>query len=125
MVMNRSIWYNSFVPLISGYSGTTPADVQAGFDAVLDGTPVYFSDLMPSTITAGYVPVVIGDFKQGAILGMRKDIEVAQDNGIQNFLTGVKQFAGVMRFDVNVHDAGTYSSTAALGGSIGGLIIKN
>ena len=102
----------------SGPGGNTVADVSNGVNRTFLGYPVIISQKMPRTTAVTQVCCLFGDLSLAADFGDRKgttismsgDATVGSINLWETRQTGI---LGTQRFDINVHDVGNSSATAA------------
>lgn len=93
------------------------------------GYPVRLSQVMPATAANSQVCCLFGNFALGAMYGDRRGVTIgfsdsATIDGVSVFETDSIAVRATARFDINVHDVGNASATAAsrVPGPIVGLI---
>lgn len=120
-------FYNDVMSRLMLSSGTaTTADIAKGTQNLgFLNYPVVFTNAMPKVEANSQVCALLADFSVGAMFGERQSISIASSNtagsAFQNDQTYVR---GILRYDINIHDVGNYTSTAAdqQAGAVCGLI---
>lgn len=109
--------------------GATIEGIGGGTGPSFLGFPVELSQSMPATEGNSQVCAILGDLALAADFGDRRGTTIsfsdsATVDSISTFQTNQTAFRGTSRFDINVHDVGNASSTAAsrVTGPVVGLI---
>lgn len=111
--------------LAQAVGGVTYAEISGQIATTFFGVPVEITEVMPSAEANSQVCLLYGNLAQAAMLGDRRGISIAMtDSDSTDFASDVMAVRGTTRFDINVHDVGNASATAAdrLAGPIVGLI---
>jgi len=116
IVMNRLIYFDVVVRLLSALGGNTVQTIEALTRRQLWGYPVMFSNAMPKADANSQVFMLMGDFALSSMFGDRRSrtisfsdsATIGSDNVFEDDQIAVR---GTERFDINVHDVGD-SSTA-------------
>lgn len=110
--------------------GNTTANIATGTPLTFLGYPVVFSQVMPKVDANDQVACVLGDLSLGCMYGDRRAETVtfsdsATVNSISVFEYDEIAIRSTARFDINVHDVGNASGTAAdkVQGPIVGLLM--
>lgn len=130
--MHRSFYYGTCMRVALASGGVTKEEVVNGQRTPMFlGYPVAFSQVMPKVEANSQVVCVLGDLALAADFGDRRQTgilfsEHATVGGVSSFETNQLAVRGVERFDINVHDVGNASATAAsqVQGPVVGLIMK-
>lgn len=121
----RARWYMhktffATVPqaLVLAVGGATPADWGTGIVPRLLGYPVTFAQVMPKTEANSQVCALLGDVNLAADFGDRRQMAIsfstdATVDSVSVFETNQVAIRGTERFDINVHDVGNATATAA------------
>jgi HK97 family phage major capsid protein len=93
---------------------TQPGDIATGAGNPLRflGYPVVISQRMPVATAIDTVSALFGNFDMAVAMGDRRSMALAQSSDFA-FSTDQVVLRGTERFDINVHDIGTASATAA------------
>lgn len=111
--VHRSVFYNSMVTLAQAAGGTTSTELINGVRTPMFlGYPVVFSQVMPKTDANSQVVALLGDLAMAADLGDRRQINIQTDNSV-GFASDQIAVRGTQRYDINVHDVGNATATAA------------
>lgn len=115
MVMNRLVYYDVVVRLLSALGGNTVQTIEALTRRQLWGYPVEFSNAMPKADANSQVFMLMGDFALSAMFGDRRSRTISFSDsaslgsGDSVFMKDQIAVRGTERFDINVHDVGTSS----------------
>jgi HK97 family phage major capsid protein len=104
--------------------GVTAAEIAAGRrQPMFMGYPVEFAQAMPSTEANSQVCALFGALDLSSLFGDRRMTTIATSEHL-NFAEDELAIRGTERFDINNHDVGNASATAAdrVPGPIVGLI---
>jgi HK97 family phage major capsid protein len=115
--VHRSFYHEVMVKLAEGTAGTSSVEIINGIARqYFLGYPVEFAQVLPKDSAVSQV-------RMGTMLGDRRDVTLALSEHAA-FTTDELTLRGTQRFDINVHDVGNASATAALRapGPIVGLI---
>jgi HK97 family phage major capsid protein len=119
------MFYNSvMVPLLVAAGGATVRDLENGpASEKFLGYPVEFVEAMPTTAATNTVPLVFGNLQQAADFGDRRQTTLATSDsavidGESTFEQDEVALRGTERFDANVHDVGSSSTTGPVVGLI-------
>lgn len=113
-VCHKTFAWNVLKKLALAAGGNTKDDIEGSQGMTFLGYPVVISQVFPSTESNSQIPVVFGNFMQGASFGDRRQETISFSDqatvGGQS-LWERDQIAvkGTQRFDINVHDYGTNS----------------
>jgi len=115
-VISKAGWGASMQRLANAAGGNTSREVEGGVRKEFLGYPVLFSPAMNATLTAQTSTeglVFFGDYRQGAMIGMRRDIrlKVSGDRYLEYDQLG---FLATVRFDINVHERGDASNAGSI-----------
>lgn len=104
--------------LLDATGGVQPYDIAAGMLPTFMGYPVVFSQVMPKVAAVDQICLILGDIGLGADFGDRRQTTIsfsehATVGGTSVFETDEMAVRGTERFDINVHDVGNYTATAA------------
>ena len=100
--------------LAQAVGGVTATEIQNGFGPSFFGIPVEITEVMPHTTAADQVCLLYGNLAQAATLGDRRGTSIAMtDSDSTDFAKGIMAIRGDTRFDINVHDVGNATATAA------------
>jgi len=128
-VVHKTFYHVVMQKLMYAAGGNTTGDITAGTAQNFLGYPVMFSQVMPKTEANSQVCALLGNFRLGVDFGDRRGMTVAYSDSAT--VTSVNMFTNdeiavrsTARWDINVHDVGNQSATAAsrLPGPIVGLI---
>ena len=109
---SRAFYYEVMERLIIGLGGVTAREGEAGGTEVFLGYPVRMSQVMPKVAAASQVACLFGSLRLSAAFGDRRQTSLMTSEH-SNFATDQLAVRGVQRFDINVHDVGNASATAA------------
>jgi HK97 family phage major capsid protein len=120
---HRAYYWNVMVKLLLASGGVTAAEVAAGAKTQFLGYDVKISQILPGVEANDDIPALFGDLAQAVTFGDRRGTTIAMSEHT-NFLTDELVFRGTERFDINVHDIGNQSATAAsrVAGPLVGLL---
>lgn len=100
--------------LAQAVGGVTATEIQNGFGPSFFGVPVEITEVMPHTTAADQVCLLYGNLAQAATLGDRRGTSIAMtDSDSTDFAKAIMAIRGDTRFDINVHDVGNATATAA------------
>lgn len=127
---HRTFYYGTMQRLELAAGGVTSYEVREGNRVPkFLGYPVEISQVMPSTDSNSQVAACLGDFEKGASFGDRQQTTImfsehATVGGESVFERNEIAVRGMERVDINVHDVGNASATAAsrVPGPIVGII---
>lgn len=105
--------------------GVTATEIQNGFGPSFFGVPVEIVEVMPHVEGNDQVCLLYGNLSQAATLGDRRGVTIAMSNSDgTDFAKGIMAIRGDTRFDINFHEKGNVTATAAdkLPGPIVGLL---
>ena len=111
--VSRSFYWNTMVGAMLAAGGVTAAEVEDQRNQRFLGYRVEFSQVMPKTEANSQVCAILGDLYMGASLGDRRSIRISISDQVR-FKEDDLVFKATERFDINVHDVGNASATAAL-----------
>lgn len=124
--VSKKFYYDVMVRLMLTSGIATTADIAKGVQGLgFMDYPVVITNVMPKAAANDQVCALLADFSVGAMFGARQSLSIASSNtagsAFQNDQTYVR---GIMRLDINIHDIGNYTSTAAnqQAGAVCGLI---
>lgn len=118
-------WSEVILNICFAKGGVSYAEAANGPEPRLYGYPVELVEVMPGSQADSQVCLLFGNLAQAAAFGDRRGIRVAMsDSNESDFEVDVRSLKATQRFDINVHDVGNESATAALRkpGPIVGLI---
>jgi len=121
--VSRSFYYNVMVKLALAAGGNGAMDIEASRGKRFLGYDVEFAQVMPKVEANDQVCALLGDLAKGSRMGMRRDTTISLREHVLHSTDQI-QVRGTERFDINVHDVGNESSTAAsrVPGPIVGLL---
>lgn len=121
---HRSFYWNVMVKAMLASGGVTAAEIEDARKQRFMGYRVEFSQVLPSTDANDQVACLLGDLAKAASFGTRRDTEIALSEH-SRFANDQIEIRGTERFDINVHDVGNQSATAAsrVPGPIVGLLM--
>jgi HK97 family phage major capsid protein len=100
------------VKLMLASGGVTAAEIENARTKSFLGYEVAFSQVMPKAEANSQVCALLGDLSQAARLGSRREVTLAISEH-SRFSYDEIEIKGTERFDINVHDVGNASATAA------------
>ena len=112
-VCHKSFYHQTMVALILASGGATSTEVQNGFSRpIFMGYPVAFTQVMPSVAANSQIPVLFGNFQQGATFGDRRSETISFSDQASGGSESVWERDEVAvkctsRFDVAVHSYGS------------------
>lgn len=120
---HRTFYHNVMAKLADAAAGNTNDTLARGTGPMFLGYPVVFSQVMPKSEANSQVCALLGDLSQAAMLGDRRGIGIMLSEH-DAFQTDELALRGTTRFDINVHDVGNATATAAdkRAGAVVGLI---
>ena len=111
--VHRYVFYNSMVTVAQAAGGTTTTELINGVRTPMFlGYPVVFTQVMPKTDANSQVVALLGDLSLAADLGDRRQINIQTDTSV-GFASDQIAVRGTQRYDINVHDVGNATATAA------------
>lgn len=121
--VSRSFYYNVMVKLALASGGNAATDVEAARGKRFLGYDVEFAQVMPKVEANDQVCALLGDLAKGSRMGTRRDTTISLSEHVLHSTDQI-QVRGTERFDINVHDVGNESGTAAsrVAGPIVGLL---
>lgn len=121
--VSRSFYYNVMVKLALASGGNAATDVEAARGKRFLGYDVEFAQVMPKVEANDQVCALLGDLAKGSRMGTRRDTTISLSEHVLHSTDQI-QVRGTERFDINVHDVGNESATAAsrVAGPIVGLL---
>lgn len=128
--IHRQVWLTYLKDLVIDAGGNTVVELQAKLPDTLLGYPVEPTQIMPKAEANSQVVALFGDLRLAADFGDRRGttIEFSREatiGSVNMFESDGVAIKGTERFDINVHDAGNATATAAdkTPGPIVGLIM--
>lgn len=120
---HKGYFWNVMQRLSLAAGGNTETQISNGSAPKFLGYDVEFVQVMPQSSAVSQVCALLGDLTLGARMGVRLDTSIAFSEH-SRFANDQIEIRGTERFDINVHDVGNASATAALRvpGPIVGLI---
>jgi HK97 family phage major capsid protein len=121
---HKAFYHGVMEKLMLAAGGVTAQEVAAGRrNPVFMGYPVRITQAMPKTEANSQVACLFGDLALSAMFGDRRGTTIALSEHAE-FESDELLIRGTERFDINVHDVGNASATAALreAGPMVGLI---
>jgi len=120
-ICHKTFYHTVMQSLMNAAGGNTSAVLAAAGIQSFLGYPVRFSQVFPSTTANDQIPVVFGNFAQGASFGDRRQETISFSDSAtvggqsmwERDQIGVK---GTQRFDIVVHDFGTDSAAGPICG---------
>ena len=117
-IMHKSFFANVPQALVLAVGGATPSDWAQGVPPKLLGYPVEFAQVMPKVEANSQVCCLLGDVNLCADFGDRRQMSIqfstdATVDSVSMFETNQVAIRGTERFDINVHDVGNATATAA------------
>jgi HK97 family phage major capsid protein len=111
---HKTFWSEVLVRIILEAGGTTAAEVEGARVKMFQGYQVEIAQVLPKSSASGQIPLYFGDLAKGAMLGDRRGVTVKlTDSNDTDFEEDLWTIKGTERFDINVHDVGNASATAA------------
>lgn len=117
-LVHKTFYWAVMQKLKYAAGGNDTANLSAGTPQTFMGYEVVYSQVMPKVTGVSQICAYLGDFTLGVDFGDRKGTEItfskdATVGGVNAFETDQMFIKGVERFDLNVHDVGNQSATAA------------
>lgn len=117
-ICSKAFWGSVMVRLAYAGGGNSTVEIQNGVNKSFMGYPVYISQKMPRTTAVSTVCCLFGDLalaadfgdRSGTTIALSRDATIGSINLFETRQTAVQVS---QRFDINVHDVGNASSTAA------------
>jgi HK97 family phage major capsid protein len=110
---HRTYYFETMMRLALAAGGTTAAEVISGTrEFRFLGYPVRITQTMPKTDANSQVACLLGDLRMAAALGDRRENRIAMSEH-SDFANDLLAVRGTTRLDINVHDVGNASATAA------------
>lgn len=115
---HQAFYWQVMHKLLIATGGATPNDLAAGRKPTFYGFPVEFTFAMPGVEANDQVACVLGDLSLAADFGNRAGVQIdlskeATIGSINLYETRQLGIRGFARFDINCHDVGNASGTAA------------
>lgn len=117
-ICSKTYWGQVMVRLAYAGGGNSTVEIQNGVAKSFMGYPVYISQKMPRTEANSQVCCLFGDLalaadfgdRSGTTISLSRDATIGSINLFETRQTAVQVS---QRFDINVHDVGNASATAA------------
>lgn len=111
--MHKTFYHSVPASLMAAAGGNSITDLQGGAkQPMFLGYPVEFAQVMPSVWVADQIFALFGDLSLAASFGDRRSTTLFSDP-YSLAANDQVQIRGTERFDINVHDVGNASATAA------------
>ena len=112
---HKNFYHNVLERLSASAGGASIVDMATGLSTpMFMGTPVVFCQALPSAATADVPDAFYGDLSKCATFGSRKGVTFkTTDVGGNAWDNDEIAYKAIERFDINVHDVGNYTATAA------------
>lgn len=112
---HKTFYHAALERLAANAGGSTLVDIGTGMATpMFMGTPVVFCQALPATPTANVPDAFYGDLSKCATFGSRKGVTFkTTDVGGNAWENDEIAYKAIERFDINVHDVGNNTSTAA------------
>ena len=110
--VHRGFYWNVMVKAMLASGGVTAAEIEDARKQRFMGYRVEFTQVMPNVDANDQVVALFGDLAKAASFGTRRETEIALSEH-SRFANDQIEIRGTERFDINVHDVGNESSTAA------------
>jgi HK97 family phage major capsid protein len=111
---HKTFWSEVLERIILEGGGTTAAEMQGQRVKVFQGYQVEIAQVLPKSTASGQIPLLFGDLAKAAMLGDRRGVTIKlTDSNDTDFEEDLISIKGTERFDINVHDVGNASATAA------------
>lgn len=112
---HKSVFHGVFERLAMAAGGATANETSNGISPRYFGIPVEFSQVMPTTESAGAVYAYIGDLSQACFLGDRRATAIAfSDSALNAFEQDERVVRGTERFDIVCANVGGTTATGAM-----------
>lgn len=116
--MHKVFYSAVWLRLINALGGITPTHVIDGYKPSILGYPVKFTEKMPKVDANDQIACMLGDLSLAADFGDRAGTSIAMSteatvNSISAFETDQSLIRAIRRYDINVHDVGNATATAA------------
>jgi HK97 family phage major capsid protein len=112
--MHKTFYHSVPATLMVAAGGNAISDLQGGArQQTFLGYPVEFCQVMPSVWVANQIFALFGDLSLAASFGDRRSTTLFSDP-YSLAANDQVQIRGTERFDINIHDVGNASGTAAL-----------
>lgn len=124
---SNAFWSEVLLRIITDSGGATAHEQQEGKRPLYQGYPVEISQVLPQVPAVSQVPLLFGNIASGVMFGDRRGVTMKQtDSNDTDFEEDLQSLKATERMDINAHDVGNASATAALrkAGPIVGLITK-
>lgn len=117
-ICSKAFWGGVMVRLAYAGGGNSTVEIQNGVMKSFMGYPVYISQKMPRTTAVSQISCLFGDLalaadfgdRSGTTISLSRDATIGSINLFETRQTAVQVS---QRFDINVHDVGNASATAA------------
>lgn len=110
--VHRTFYWNVMVKAMLASGGVTAAEIEDARKQRFMGYRVEFTQVMPNVDANDQVVALFGDLAKAASFGTRRETEIALSEH-SRFANDQIEIRGTERFDINVHDVGNQSATAA------------
>ena len=114
--MSRYMYFTVVLNLLNQAGGTDMRQVEAGGELMLMGAPVRITNVLPGqTVGAGDLYIVYGDLQMGAMLGVRRQLNIR----LLTELFAVTDQIGIIatsRSDTAIHETGDATDAGAIVG---------
>jgi len=112
-VTSRTFYFTVMMKLAAAAGGTPMSELIDGVRRPMFlGYPVFFSQVFPNSEANSQVPCIFGDLSKASTMGDRRSLSIAiSDQAL--FEEDELLLRATQRFDINVHDVGNASATAA------------
>lgn len=121
--VHRGFYWNVMVKAMLASGGVTAAEIEDARKQRFMGYRVEYTQVMPNVDANDQIVALLGDLAKAASMGIRRDTQIALSEH-SRFANDQIEIRGTERFDINVHDVGNSSATAAsrVPGPIVGLL---
>jgi len=111
-IMSQQFWSSTAERVALAAGGITTMDIAQGQPPRFMGYPVKLTPAMPIVTATNQVCALFGAFHLAAAFGDRRMTTIAVSEHV-DFASDQLNIRGTERFDINVHDVGNQSATAA------------
>lgn len=113
--VSRQHYFQAMVPLILDSGGRTMAETQGGLAFNMLGSPVEFTQVMPTATAANATAALYGSLRAGTINGDRRAMTIKQSTDYK-FAEDVTTILATRRWAAGVHGSGTADQVEAIAG---------
>jgi HK97 family phage major capsid protein len=106
-------FWSVMVKLMMNANGVTASEIQGMRRPVFMGYPVEFAQVMPTSSSASQIPVVLGNLRQGAAFGDRRQFRLLQSPHFKADADVVAMLS-TRRYDIHIHGAGDASNAEVI-----------